>query len=387
MSTTAVICEYNPLHSGHEYHISTLKQSCDDAVIAIMSDDFVQRAEPAIFSKHVRAEAAVNAGCDLVLELPAPYSFGSAEYFARAGVYIADAIGVCDKLSFGSESGDIGELIKLSECIAGDEFTGRVADILEKDKTLGYMQARSLAACELYGDAASNIITSPNNILGLEYIKSAKALESKLKLETLKRRGDGYNDLGGSGEYVSASFLRECIYNCRDTKEFVPKECSEVYKNTKYASFDKCQAAVLSFFRLNKPENLSDYAEISDGLEYRLCRCAWEARTLSELFLLAATKKYTNARLRRAILSCMLGVYEVDFKALPGYTRVLAANSRGRELLKQMKKTSAIEIVTNGRPETDDEISRRVQGLYSLCFDENVSPFDLISESPYIDKK
>lgn len=390
MSITAVICEYNPLHLGHEYQISTLKHCSDDAVIAIMSDDFVQRGEAAVYPKSLRAEAAVASGCDLVLELPAPYSFGSAEYFARAGVYIADAVGVCDKLNFGSESGDIDELTKLSELIAGEEFTGRVAEILERDKTIGYMQARSLAAGELFGADVCRTLTSPNNILGLEYIKSAKILGAELKLETLMRRGDGYNDKDGKGEFVSASFLREHLYSHSDISAYVPKSCAEIYKkSTDFATLEKCERSVLSFFRLSEPERLSHFAEVSDGLEYRLCRCAAEAKSLSEFFLLAATKKYTNARLRRAVLSCMLGVYEEDFKASPAFTRVLAANSRGRELLKRMKKTSKIEIVTNGSPAASKNavISERVQALYSLCFDSILSADASVKTAPYIDKK
>ncbi len=387
MGTTAIICEYNVLHNGHKYQISTQKDN-GNSVVAIMSSDFVQRGEAAVLPRHERARAALLAGCDLVLELPVPYSFASAEYFARAGVYIANAIGVCDTLSFGSEAGDINTLMSAAQKLASEEFVFALEKIYASDKKIGVQQARALCAQTLYGDDFAALISKSNNILALEYIKSLKILEADLSPQTIKRVGDGYNDTDGKGSFVSAAFLRELIKKGTDIAPYVPPECNEVYKSTELmgASLSKLESALLAFFRLSDPSSLEGFAESFGGLAHRLCTCARKAKSLDEFFTLAATKKYTNARLRRAVLSCILGVYNADFKKAPTYTRVLAANKRGCALLKEAKKSSKIEIITSGKPSCKRaaELLTNADALYALAFNNKLCADTFIKKSPYI---
>ena len=397
LKTTAIICEFNPLHTGHKYAISCAQKD-SDAVIAVMSSDIVQRGEPAIMPAVLRSRLALAAGCDLVLELPAPYSFGSAEYFARAGVYIANAIGVCDSLLFGSESGDISELKSIRDYLGSDEYNRRLLSVKDAERSAGYMQARYNAAEKLYGKDIADKLSMPNNILALEYIKAAEMLSSNMELKTVKREGNGYNDNVSDTGYVSAGFLRKTITSGGDISPYVPQSCIGIYKEATQmgmlgASLDKLGTAVLSYFRLADPESLSDYAEICDGLEYRLCSCANKARDLDEFFSLAATKKYTNARIRRAVLSCMLGVRETDFKAPPSCVRALAANEKGLELLKRMKEESKIPVITNvagygeGRASDAKELAIRVDSLYSLALPKPLPAGELFKQGIFIDKK
>ena len=395
-----MICEFNPLHSGHEYAVRSAKMRGADAVIAVMSADFVQRGEAAVMPSALRARTALAAGCDLVIELPIPYSFGSAEYFSRAGVYLADSLGVCDTLFFGSESGDTDELLAAADRLSDMKFIALTDEIQKNDPTVGHMQARADAARRLYGDDFAELISRSNNILALEYIKAARGMKSALALETVKREGSDYNDTEyGGGGYVSASFLRRCIAEGENIDMYVPESCVYIYNEAKSAGLlgadiSKVGTAVLSFFRMSMPERLSDIAEISDGLEYRLCRSACEARTLKEFFEIAATKKYTNARLRRAVLSCLLGVMESDFKVCPSYVRVLAANETGISVLKIMKETSKLPIITNvsgfdilGTDAARSvELSRRADALYSLMLPSPLPAGELFKRSAHISK-
>ncbi|MBQ4136985.1 MAG: nucleotidyltransferase family protein [Clostridia bacterium] len=397
MKTTAIICEFNPLHPGHEYAIHYAKRE-SDAVIAVMSSDIVQRAEPAIMPAVMRARLALAAGCDLVLELPAPCSFGSAEYFARAGVYIANATGVCDRLLFGSESGDINELESIAEHLASDEYKKKLLSLKDAERASGHMQARYNSAEMLYGKDFADKISTPNNILALEYIKAAGSLDAEMKLETVKREGSGYNDTVSDAGFVSASFLRTRIMNGKDISSYVSKACLPVYEEAKKtgmigASIERLGPAILSYFRLAKPEELSEYAEMCDGLEYRLCNCAHNARDINEFFTLAATKKYTNARIRRAVLSCMLGLLEIDFKRPPLCVRALAANETGLLLLKRMKEVSKIPVITNvsGYDEAGleyaKELALKTESLYTLALPKPLPSAELFKQGIFIDKK
>ncbi|MBQ7822147.1 MAG: nucleotidyltransferase family protein [Clostridia bacterium] len=400
MKTTAIICEYNPLHKGHEYAIRSAKKNSDDAVVAIMSSDFVQRGEAAVLPAVYRARAALAAGCDLVLELPVPYSFGSAEYFARAGVYIADAVGICDALLFGSEAGDINVLVGAYDRLCSEEFESKTREIEKNDRTLGHMQARFEAAKRLYGEDFAELISSSNNILALEYIKAVKSIDSTMKLCTVKREGSAYNDRHGNDGYVSATFLRDRIFADDDISAYVPDKCIEIYNEAKRsgmcgASLERADTAILSFFRMTDASVLSGFAEVSDGLEYRLCRAAGEASDLEEFFELAATKKYTNARIRRAVLSCMLGITECDLRATPAYVRAIAANEKGLELLKQAKKCSKLPVITNvsgfdmpgGAGEWGRGLAVRADALYSLMLPTRLPSGELFKQGIYIDKK
>ena len=193
MKTAAVICEYNPFHFGHKYQIETMKRNFGSGcrIIAIMSGCFTQRGEPAIFDKYTRAESALRCGCDLVLELPLPHSMSGAEFFARAGVYIADSIGVVDLLFFGSECGELTRLQTVAERMSSDEFRQACTEERSKDKGAQTGRLRDEIYRRLWGDEP--ILSGSNNLLALEYLRALKRFNSPIQPYAVKRVGGGYN--------------------------------------------------------------------------------------------------------------------------------------------------------------------------------------------------
>lgn len=348
----------------------------------------------------LRASAALAAGCDLVLELPVPYSFGSAEHFARAGVTIAERTGVCDTLLFGSESGELQALMRARDVLDSPELLEAQAELLRLDRTIGEQRARYSAVSKLCGDDLAKLVSSSNNILALEYIKAARTLGATLKLETIKRVGSAYNDTCSSTGCVSAAFLRKRIFRDEDISEYVPRQCMPYVESAKErgmlgARLENAEGAILSHLRLCDPKDAQKCADAHGGLAYRLVDAAHEASTLDELFMLAATKKYTNARIRRAMLSIMLGVMPEDMKREPAYVRVLAANTKGLSLLKDMSERSRIPIVTKlselAKKELTCErqyvLSRRAQALYTLMLPKPLPSYELFKRSVTIAEK
>lgn len=348
----------------------------------------------------LRAPAAIAAGCDLVLELPVPYSLGSSEHFAKAGVAIAELTGVCDALLFGSEAGELQALMCARDMLDSQELREAQSELVRIDRTLGEQSARHAAVAKLYGDELADMVTSSNNILALEYIKAARTRGASLELETIKRRGSAYNDARSSTGYVSAAFLRERILCDKDISEYVPSECMPYVKSAKErgmlgARLENASDAILSHLRLCNADEAPLCADAQGGLAHRLIAAAHEASTLDELLKLAATKKYTNARVRRALLSIMLGVLPEDMKHEPAYARVLAANEKGLGLLKRMKICSRIPVVTklselsklgltSARQYT---LSRRAQALYTLMLPCPLPSYELFKHSTVIVKK
>lgn len=401
MKTIAVICEYNPLHFGHLYHINQIREHYGEcAVIALLSGDFVQRGEPAVLTKTARARAAVSAGCDLVFELPAPYCFASAEHYARAGVKLAASLGA-DVLSFGSESGELAKLQAAAKRLASPAFSTKLNELAKKEPALGIVSARAAAARESGLETFSGLITAPNNILALEYIKAVNKLGMKQlpELHTVRRIGAGYNSLSENDGFVSASFIRSKIFAGEEFKNYLPdftyNICMESLNDGIFpTSLKRLELPILCFFRLADAKKLSEFAESGGGLSYRLCRAAREADSLEAFFEAAATKKYTNARLRRAVLSCMLGIYESDLRAPPAFTRLLAASANGRSLLNSIRPASDIEILTSAADfkklpqayERARALYRTSEALYTLAFQTPRPASDLIKARPYIAK-
>ena len=191
MKIVAIISEYNPFHNGHLYHTEKIREEFgfDTAIIAIMSGNYVQRGEGAIIEKWDRAKLAVDSGINLVLELPFPYSMSSAEYFAKAGVSIANSLGIIDILSFGSENSSIDDLSVVAENIISPEFEQEIKRLSNTEEltSFGFAKIRELAYGNLFEKNVD--ISSPNNILAIEYIKALKHLNINIKLHTIKREG------------------------------------------------------------------------------------------------------------------------------------------------------------------------------------------------------
>lgn len=393
MKNIAIICEYNPFHNGHAYQIDAIRNEYPDAgIVCIMSGNFTERAEPAILQKFERARAAVRCGADLVLELPFPYSCAGAEFFATAGVRIADSLGVVDALSFGSECGNIDIITKTAKNLLSPVFIEKVSFGAERSKEKSYAAIREEVYEETFGGAG--ILKEPNNILAIEYVKAIIRQKSAIRPITLLREGAGYGELELS--YLScpsAASIRAAIKKdgIERVRGYMPHGAYEVYKDGGYADISYLERGILAGLRLADPDDFDDIAEASGGLGRRICEASKEANSLGELFSLAATKKYTNARIRRAVLYYFAGVREEDLKALPLYTQLLGATSKGREILKYSKNNFIVLTKPAEYKKCDEEVqkqiklSHRADSIYALMQPTAKSAYEYITASPYIE--
>ena len=340
MNVTALICELNPLHRGHEYIIGRAREQSDVTVL-VMSGNFTERGVPAAFDKYARAEAAVRSGADLVVELPYPWCSAGVEGFARGGVSIVSAIGA-DRLVFGSESGDFA--------------------LIEK-------AARIKASCE-FADAAK---TAEENDRGAG---SAEIFDRVM-------RAFGVNDPLGANDKLGAEYVRfgrdAGISNFTSVKRIETRSASEIRSEMPEAITieNRYNGILFDYCRINGAKSSDELVRYAAGV-------AHECVSATEFIMNLPTKKYTLARIRRTILADMLGVRE-DPTGEPDFTVLLAANERGREYLAEIKKNAAIEIVTKPA----DAVSRgfaaetRADELYCLC--AGLRGGEMMRRKPYIE--
>ena len=353
--TVAIIAEYNPFHNGHKYHIDKIRAELGEytAVIAIMSGNYTQRAEVAFADKLLRASAAVDCGVNLVLELPFPFSSSSAELFASAGVTIADKLGVVDYLSFGSECGNCDVLYDIATKMLSSEFETALSTA-QSNKSFESMGFASLAEA-VYRKCFSytgESFTTSNNILALEYMKALIRTKSNIKPHTVERLGASYNDDAiTDSDFQSATAIRgEISHGNISAFNYMPKIAKKRYlsafNNAEIpCDYEKLSSAIISFFRLNSTP-AKQIHDAEGGLYNRLADLSLKTSSISSLTELAATKKYTLARIRRAILFSFFGVTSSDVKEEPCYTQVLAMDAVGAKVLKEIKKKGGISVIT-----------------------------------------
>lgn len=355
MKTVAIIAEYNPFHTGHEYQINKIRKEfgADTRIVAIMSGNFVQRGDVAIMDKSIRAKSAVLCGANLVLEIPFPYSMSSAEFFAQSGVKIADSLGVVDYLSFGSEIGDIEALKRIAENMSKPEYKSTLAHMQKSDtaKEVGYPKLCETVYNSLF--PSENFTFAPNNILALEYIKALLSSKSNIKPHTVKRAGASFSETKITDDsFQSASAIRLEISNNIDSAiKYIPNSAKNTIlenynSNTFPCDSERLAPAVISNFRLNPRPFFPDIHDVGGGLYFRLQKASFLANDIKSLTALADTKKYTTARIRRAIWYSFFGVTSSSVKELPAYTQILAMDKVGKTILKDIKKTSDFPVLT-----------------------------------------
>lgn len=369
IKTAVIIAEYNPFHTGHRLHINETRRLFGAShIIAIMSGNFVQRGDCACASKWVRAEMALRSGADLVIELPTPWAAAGAEKFAQGGVSLANALGCADMLSFGSESADI-EAIKSAAALLTDEKFGA----LLREKMNGgvtFASAREQAARELLPEAAE-ILSNPNDTLGVEYCKAILAAGAQIEPMCIKREGASH-DSDEQAEYVSASYIRKKLADGEIIKN-IPDEAAKILQaaidsGCAPARLERLDRAILCRLREMTAEEIALLPDISEGLENRIYKCSRTARSFEELCDEIKVKRYTHARIRRIILSALLGVTAQDAAGTPPYIRILGMNERGREILKNAKPT--LPIITRYADVSGlDERGRRIFELECRAWD------------------
>lgn len=371
MNVVGLITEYNPFHNGHRLHLQkAVELSQAEAVVAVMSGNFLQRGEPALFNKWARAEMALAGGVDVVIELPAAFATRSARQFAAGAVKILDAAGIVTHLCFGSEQGDIEPLCRLAGIIRQEppELKKIIKKHLEAGVTLPVAETRALA--EYVETVDTGLLTSdldvlnkPNNILGIEYLKALADLNSPVKPLTVARVAAGYHDEHFSPTGIaSATSIRKTLEKTAEmpgVTEVVPADTMNIMN--KEASLgrgpvfpERLLPLLLYRLRTMTEEQLTTVLDIGEGLEHRIIKSAINPQSLKDLIDTIKTKRYTWTRIQRVLLYIILGYngnMAHDFDASgPGYIRILSISGKGRKLVRRMKKTAVLPVITRVSP-------------------------------------
>lgn len=363
MKIAGIICEYNPFHNGHAYQIKTAKNN-NDAVVCVMSGSFVQRGSAAVYDKWTRAHAALKSGADLVIELPVRYCLSSAQGFARGAVEILCGTGVIDTLVFGSECGDIKKLLSAADILLHEppEVSAKIQKLMTGG--VGYATARAAA---YDGIIDADLLSSPNNVLGIEYLAAIARCGSSISPQT-HTRTVGYHDDVGCGNFAAATHIRDIMNSGSDISAYVPFDYSghEKYDTNKLTE-------IFRYKMITEGSGLfRDIADTEIGLENRFLKSV-NLQTFDEIADFVSSKRHTKARVRRIMLCALLNL-RGGYRP-PEYIRVLGMTGRGREILAKMRKTSVLPIINKtadfGSPALTEDVT--ATNLSALCADTPVS--------------
>ena len=339
-----IIAEYNPFHNGHLYHLQQTKEKTNLPVIVIMSGSIMQRGEPALLDKWIRARLAVDNGADLVIELPAAFSLRSAQYFASGAVALLQACGCVSTLSCGTEN-PATDFTALASALTSPECSKLLQEKLQQG--LSYAAASEQALQELTGKKIQ--LNTPNDILALEYSKAL--LKTAIKPIFIQRQHADYNDTAISGNIASATAIRQALLagKTSDIAQAVPANVNQELIALPYNfAFSRQMLWLLISYRLRMltPQQIALTCQCSEGLENALKR-AESCTSLAEAVAECSGKRYPASRIRRLLLQLLLHHSVEDFaQAEPAYLRILAFNEQGRSLLKGIKKNISLPLLT-----------------------------------------
>lgn len=378
MKIVGLITEYNPFHNGHLYHIEKAKEITGaDFVIVVMSGNYVQRGAPAIMPKHLRAEVALEAGVDILMELPVCYAVGSAEYFAAGAIDLLEQLGCVDSICFGSECGDYGLLARIAHILA-DEPEGYKQTLKEALKTgRSFPLARQIALKEyLQDDTLDLVLEQPNNILGIEYIKALYQRHSSMKSYTIKRMVSGYHDSDLSSSYSSASAIRRLLSFTSQSVMLekdgmfdepsmtevlsrlegqVPPSCIRMLEEThhsRYPVYTNDFSLLLKYRLLTETrQTLTTYLDISEELANRIINNANDFISFDQFSDQLKTRDMTLSRICRCLFHILLNIRTEDLLAYQQagycqYARILGFRKDARRLLTLLKNSSNVPLIT-----------------------------------------
>lgn len=350
MNIGIIIAEYNPFHNGHAYQIRQLRCQGISHVAVVMSGHFVQRGDVSMFPKWTRARAALEAGADLVLDLPTSCAMTPATDFAAAGVFLASQF-VGASLWFGSECGNLSLLRHLQQAVQQSEQSPIFRCFLEQG--MSHPKAREQTVQTLYSAEYANMLRQPNNLLGIEYLRAIDQTDAPLTPCTLQRIGVEHDALSPAAHIASASFLRKLLVqqDILSWKSYVPSQSLTLYQkdiqnHAAPMKLDRLERMILMHLRQLPKHQLAKIPGVAEGLENRIIRLARESVSLDECIAKVTTRRYPAARIRRVIVSAVLEIEANRYPKIPQYLRVLACNTKGTELLRYIKPFCSIPIVS-----------------------------------------
>lgn len=365
MKISSLICEYNPFHNGHKALLDLMRERGATHIAACMSGNFTQRGEPALLDKAARTRTALANGVDLVIELDTAHAASSAEGFAYGGVFLLNALGCVDTLTFGSECGDI-ELLQEAARVSASEAVSACIPILLKSG-MTYAAAYQAALNEYAKADIAALFREPNNLLGIEYIKALNKLHSTIQPDTIRRIGTAHNTQSTTEGIASASQIRRLALAGGDYTPYVPKstagEIQAAHAGGRLHSIEAAERLILYRLRTMTPEEIRSLPDVSEGLENRI-RAAALCNSYAVLVNSIKTKRYTAARIRRILLYALLGLTKADQTQTPSYIRVLGFNERGQEILRLARRRAALPIYT--RHADFKKLSPQAQSVFNF---------------------
>ena len=393
MKICGIVAEYNPFHNGHKYQIEEVKKKTNcDAIVAVMSGNFMQRGVPASFDKYTRAKMAIDNGVDLVIELPTLYATASAEYFASGAVALLNSLNAIDYISFGVKNDDLDLLNKIADVLYDEPEEYKKDFQKELKNGLSFPVARSKCLQNYFKDeydanVIEEIMIDSNNILAIEYLKALKTLSSSISPILIKRNGPDYNSLEIDSCFCSSTAIREALNNhdLNKIKDVMPIsslktieheiDIGKVPMNLK--NFEK---EILYTLRKMDTYNISTLADVSEGLENVIKKSLLECYDLESLVNEIKSKRYTRTRVERILIHALLDIkdnYLKKNKNAPKYARILAFSKQGKKVLSEISKNSSIPVVTSVsnfmKKATDEELEMleldiKATNIYTLGY-------------------
>jgi predicted nucleotidyltransferase len=369
VATAAIICEYNPFHNGHLHQLALTRAELgtEAGIVCLMSGNYVQRGEPALFDKMVRARAAIDCGASLVLELPVTCALRSAEGFGGGAVDILNRLGCVDVLSFGCECGAADDLQEITAALLSERFPLLLQKHLAEG--LPFASARERAVQEMTGLGA--LLRKPNNILAVEYCKALRRTGSTIRPLALLRNGDYHG--GDSAESPSATAVRERLTDGGDWRALVPAEAAACYADAPRHTLAQGERAMLARLRALSDEEWESVPFGTEGLWSKVMKAARAESSVEGILTASLSKRYPRTRLSRLLLCAYLGISSEVLDAPAPYVRVLAFDERGRALLRTAKEHGSIPLCNAGEAGSDAAyatLEYRSADLYTL-FSEN----------------
>ena len=367
--TAGIICEYNPLHLGHQKQLDRIRQQFgeDTAIVCAMSGNFVQRGMPAIIDKSFRAQAAILSGADLVLELPVTTALSSAEGFAAGGVRILSQM--CDCLCFGAETADARTLTETAQALSGDAFPPLLRT--ELDKGLSFPAARQAALARM--GLSADVLTRPNDILAVEYCKAILSQNSPMRPFPIRREGSYHAEIADA-ENPSATAVRNLMLIAHNWKSCVPGKVRPIFQAAPLHSLAAGERAVLARLRTMTEAEMEALPYGGEGLWRKLMHACRSEATLEAVAEATKSKRYTRTRIDRMVMCAFLGITKEMLEAEVPYTRVLAFNDRGRRILKEAKRQGVFVNAGEAVAHPCWELEKRCGDLYGLFCTDGIEP-------------